>query len=177
MKNNDLNINIGGKLYGLEKYFQILVDLYNKKKFPKVLLLSGHKGIGKASLINHFLIKIFDNEAYTLNNNTIEDNNKIYKSIINQTNQNIFFLKNNESNLIKLDDIRALKDRVFKSTFNNLNRFFIIDDIEKLSINCSNALLKIIEEPNKNDYFILINNQQNHLIDTISSRCININID
>ena len=33
-------------------------------------------------------------------------------------------------------------------------------------------MLKIIEEPPTNDYFILIDNQQNNLIETISSRCL-----
>ena len=36
--------------------------------------------------------------------------------------------------------------------------------------------LKIIEEPNKNNYFILINNKSKNLIDTIKSRCIEIKI-
>ena len=33
-----------------------------------------------------------------------------------------------------------------------------------------NALLKIIEEPNKNIHFILINNKSNPLLETIRSR-------
>jgi hypothetical protein len=36
--------------------------------------------------------------------------------------------------------------------------------------------LKTLEEPSNNDFFILINNQQNDLIETISSRCLNTNI-
>ena len=39
------------------------------------------------------------------------------------------------------------------------------------NINSLNALLKIIEEPNKNNYFILINNKKKALSDTIKSRC------
>ena len=37
-------------------------------------------------------------------------------------------------------------------------------------------LLKIIEEPNKNNYFILINNKSKPLLETIKSRCIEIKI-
>ena len=43
-----------------------------------------------------------------------------------------------------------------KSSFNNIPRFILIDNIEHLNKNSTNALLKIIEEPNNNVFFILI---------------------
>ena len=55
-------------------------------------------------------------------------------------------------------------------------RFIIIDDVEFLNTNSANALLKILEEPSTNNYFILINNQQADLIETIYSRCLPNNI-
>ena len=39
-----------------------------------------------------------------------------------------------------------------------------------------NALLKLIEEPSRRNYFILINNKSKKLIETISSRCLDIKI-
>ena len=39
------------------------------------------------------------------------------------------------------------------SSFNNKERFIIIEDAENLNINSSNALLKSIEEPNNNLFF------------------------
>ena len=51
-------------LYGLEKDFNFLSNLYLIKKLPKVLLLSGLKGSGKSTLINHFLFSIFDAANY-----------------------------------------------------------------------------------------------------------------
>ena len=47
-------------LFGLEKDFNLLSSLYIKKKLPNVLLLSGLKGCGKSTLVNHFLFSIFD---------------------------------------------------------------------------------------------------------------------
>ena len=46
-------------LYGLEKNFHFLSKLYSTKKLPKVLMLSGLKGCGKSTLINHFLFSVF----------------------------------------------------------------------------------------------------------------------
>ena len=55
-------------------------------------------------------------------------------------------------------------------------KIVLIEDIENLSINSSNALLKLIEEPNKNVQYFLIHDISKHVIDTIKSRCINYNL-
>ena len=51
-------------LFGLEEEFNFLSSLYIKRKLPKVLMLTGAKGIGKSTLINHFLFSIFDEKNY-----------------------------------------------------------------------------------------------------------------
>ena len=40
-----------------------------------------------------------------------------------------------------------------------------MDDVEVFNNNSLNALLKLIEEPNKNNYFLLINNETQPLIE------------
>ena len=62
-----------------------------------------------------------------------------------------------------------------KSSFNDKERFVIIDNIEMLNLNSANALLKILEEPPKNTFFILINNDRS-ILSTLKSRCINFRI-
>ena len=51
----------------------------------------------------------------------------------------------------------------------------LIDNIELLNINSINALLKILEEPNDNINFILINNNKK-ILPTLKSRCLNFKI-
>ena len=63
-----------------------------------------------------------------------------------------------------------------KSTFNNMARFILIDNIENLNKNSVNALLKIIEEPNENIFFILINNSEKNILPTLKSRCLTFKI-
>ena len=63
-----------------------------------------------------------------------------------------------------------------KSSFNNMPRFILIDNIENLNKNSINALLKIIEEPNDNIFFILINNNEKNVLPTLKSRCLNFKI-
>ena len=59
-----------------------------------------------------------------------------------------------------------------KSSFNDKPRIILIDNIELLNINSVNALLKILEEPNDNINFILINNNKK-ILSTLKSRCLN----
>ena len=52
----NLNQLYSKKLVGLDSYFNEMIKLYEAKKFPHVLLLSGKKGLGK------FIDKIADPE-------------------------------------------------------------------------------------------------------------------
>jgi len=160
------------KLFGFKKELNDLINLQKNNKFPKVLLLSGKKGLGKFTLITHFLNYTFDENNYDLSSQTINNNSLIYKNISSGNFQNIIYLRNDSLKKTKIDDIRNLKSLLFKSTFNNKPRFIIIDDVELLQLSSSNALLKIIEEPTEKNFFILINNKFNDLIETISSRCL-----
>ena len=159
------------KLIKMDNHFDYLVKLFNSNKFPKVMLLSGKKGSGKFTLINHFLNYILSKDTYDIENKIIDPKSKTYIDQSNNILSNIIHLKNEGSETIKIDSIRNLKTIISKTIINNKPRFIIIDDSENMSTNVSNAILKIIEEPTKDNYFILIDNQQKNIIETISSRC------
>ena len=163
-------------LYGLEKDFNFLLNLYSKKKLPKVLMLSGLKGCGKSTLINHFLFSIFDEANYNKGELKILESSILLKQIKNNIFQNIIYLQGSDFKSIKVEDIRILKSKILKSSIFNKERFIILDDVELFNTNSLNALLKIIEEPSKKNYFILINNKTKPLMDTIKSRCLEIKV-
>ena len=163
-------------LYGLEKDFNFLSNLYSTKKLPKVLMLSGLKGCGKSTLINHFLFSIFDEANYNKDQFKILESSILLKQLKNNIFQNIIYLQGSDFKSIKVEDIRNLKSKILQSSIINKERFIILDDVELFNINSLNALLKIIEEPSKKNYFILINNKTKPLIDTIKSRCLEIKV-
>ena len=55
-------------LFGLDEKLDFLINLYITKKFPKVLMISGKKGNGKFTLVNHFLTYAFDPDNYDIKN-------------------------------------------------------------------------------------------------------------
>ena len=164
------------KLFGLEQNFDFLSSLYLKDKLPKVLMLSGSKGTGKSTLINHFLFSIFDIQNYNKTNLTLSESSTLYKKFEEGIFQNILYLKGSDFKSLKVDDIRNLKSIILQSSMINKDRFIILDDIELFNKNSLNALLKVIEEPNKRNYFVLINNKTKPILDTIRSRSLEVKI-
>lgn len=76
-----------------------------------------------------------------------------------------------DSNGIKIDRIREIAYRASTASYEGGNRIFILKDIEKLKKESANALLKLIEEPEKGDFFILTAGNLN-ILPTIKSRAI-----
>ena len=170
------NANKSENLFGLYENFEFLNNLYIKKKLPKVIMLSGKKGSGKSTLVNHFMFSIFDKINYNYKTNKLNINTSFYNQFSKNLFSNIIYLSGSEIKNSKIEDIRNLKDKIFQTSISNRPRFIIFDDIELFNINSLNALLKIIEEPTKNNYFILINNKTKPLIETIKSRCLEFKI-
>jgi DNA polymerase-3 subunit delta' len=167
------------KLVGLDVYLDEMIKLYDAKKLPKVLLLNGKKGIGKFTLIMHLINYIFSkNEKvpYNTKEKILNINSFFYNSFLKKTLQDIILIQAEENKDIKINDIRALKSTLANSSLSDNPRFIIIDEVEFLNTNSVNALLKTLEEPSQNNFFILINNQQKKLLETISSRCLETNI-
>ena len=163
-------------LFGLKENLNFLSNLHNIKKLPKVLMISGNKGSGKSTLVNHLLFTIFDKLNYDFKNHKIIDNSDFINQFKTNTFPNIVYLKGADFKSIKIEDIRNLKNKIFQTTIVNKNRFIIADDVELFNINSLNALLKIIEEPTENNYFILINNKSKQVLETIKSRTLEIKI-
>ena len=163
-------------LVGHKKNFNFFKDLILKDMLPKVIMLSGEKGIGKATLINHIMHFYFEKKNYDENNNKILKRTHFTELYENDLFSNIIYLKGSEFKNTKIEDIRILKSNLLKTTLNNDKRFIIFDDVENFNTNSLNALLKLIEEPGANNYFILINNRTKPLLETIKSRSLEIKI-
>ena len=163
------------KLIGLEKSFIFFKKLLLSDKLPKVTLFTGDQGIGKNTLINHLIYFYFNKDSYNGEKYLFED--KIFiKKYLDNLISNIIYLDGDNPKSTKIEEIRNLKKLLFKSNINNLKRFVILDNVEKINLSSINALLKLIEEPGDYNNFILINNKTSPLIDTIKSRCIEFKI-
>jgi len=166
---NNLSDYFCGDYQIIDKLFQN----YKEKSLSNSLIFVGNKGIGKATLTFFFIKKIF---KYLNKNNNIDSINHLIQNKIHPT---VKYLTNEYddktkklNNFINIDQIRSLQIFLEQSSLDNLPKFVIIDSADDLNTNAANALLKNLEEPKINTYFILITNQLSNLLPTIRSRCI-----
>ncbi len=166
-------------LFGHYQIFDTLKNLYIRKKFPSKIILSGEKGIGKCTLAYHLInytLSLNEDHSYDAKNYKINSENKSFKLIKNKSNPNFNLIDVEEGKKnIDINQIRDLISDLNKSSFNKNPRFVLIDNINLLNLNSVNALLKVIEEPNDNINFILINSNK-RVLSTLKSRCINFKV-
>ena len=180
MENFNINPRIQTDLYGYDDVFLEITDLYDKKKLPNKILFTGNGGIGKATLSYHLINYILSkNESYhyDLKNFKINKMNKSYKLVSNYSHPNFFLIDLLEDKkFIEIFQIREMINYTNKSSFNSNEKIILIDNVEKLNLNSINALLKIVEEPSDNTFFILVFDSNQKTLDTLQSRCVKYNL-
>mgnify|MGYP000067446188 CR=1 FL=1 len=160
-----MNLEPSGQLnlFSHKVEFHKLIGLYKDNNLPNKILFSGEKGIGKCTLAYHlvnYILSLNEDFSYDLNNLKIIPDNKSFKLVQNKSNPNFILVDiQEEKKNIDISQIRNLILTLNKSSFNTKPRFVLIDNIELLNTNSVNALLKVLEEPNDNINFILINNR------------------
>jgi len=163
-------------LYGFNDYFLSFAKMFENKKLPHTIMLTGQKGIGKATFIYHFVNFILSkNEKfkYSKDKFLVDDNNNSYRLLSEKSHTNFFLLDNYDSDEnIKIDQVRSLIKFLNKSTYLDDIKLVLIDNADLLNKNSSNALLKSLEEPRDNTYFFIINNNSRKILKTIKSRCV-----
>ena len=94
-------------LFGFNNYFNSFAKLYKKNKLPNTILLSGQKGSGKATFAYHFinyLLSSNESDKYSLDNYSINSQNKSFINLSNGTHPNFFLLDgDNDVENIKIE--------------------------------------------------------------------------
>ena len=89
-------------LFGYDAYFEAFTKLFEKKKMPHCVLLSGTKGLGKSTFIYHFINYLFsktEKNKYSINDLIINKENLSYKLLNANTHPNFFLIENNKKKL------------------------------------------------------------------------------
>ena len=150
------------KLQEITKKFK---NEINQDKISASYLFYGDK---RVDLLSYTLI--FSKMIMTKNIQNDAEKEKIEQLIDNSQHPDIEIINKNNEN-IKIDEVREIIYSSIESSFNSPKKIFILCGIENLRKESSNALLKILEEPPKNVYFILLSRTLN-IIPTIKSRTI-----
>jgi DNA polymerase III subunit delta' len=175
------------RLIGQDTAEAAFLDAFNSGKLHHAWLLTGPRGVGKATLawrLAKFLLATPDPDdggmfspepAATLDINPDHPvarrmaarSEPGLKSVTRSVNPDTKRMRKQ----IVVDDIRALGGFFQLSAAEGGRRVVIIDTADEMNPNAANALLKMLEEPPERAVLLLISHQPSSLLPTIRSRC------
>jgi DNA polymerase III delta prime subunit len=170
-------------LAGHENAVKQFVGYCRTGRLPQALLVTGTKGIGKATLIYHFIramerVDSLENITEADIYNDIQDD--VSRRIGDASLGNLLIIRRQFNDRgkfnqnIAIDDIRKAQSFFRLSAFNEKYRYCVVDCVDDMihgSNAVPNAFLKTLEEPPKKTIFFLIAHQQGNILPTIKSRC------
>lgn len=71
----------------------------------------------------------------------------------------------------KIETIRQINNFLTQLPYSHQNKVILIKNVENLETVAQNTILKNLEEPGDNNYFILTTQNQSNILSTIISRC------
>ncbi len=77
---------------------------------------------------------------------------------------------------IKIAEIRRLKEVCAVTPISGDRRVILIDRAERMNINAQNAFLKLLEEPEAGNVFVLTCSNSERILPTVRSRCISLSV-
>ncbi len=145
---------------------KILTKALQRGRTPNSLLFSGPTGVGKIDMA--YVV------AKALNCLDREDDACETCASCLAINKGVFpdvMLIAPEREVLKIDQMRVLKQAAYLKPMIGRNRVFIVDPAESMNREASNSLLKVLEEPPAFSYIILITSNPFVILPTIKSRC------
>jgi len=93
------------------------------------------------------------------------------RKIASGNHPDVHVIGNDEMDSIKIEEIRFLLSRAHLMAYEARTKVFILRNIEMMTLEAANALLKTLEEPAPNTLMILTTSVPEANLDTIKSRC------
>jgi DNA polymerase-3 subunit delta' len=175
------------RLIGQDVAQQAFVDAFNTGRLHHAWMLTGPRGVGKATLawrIARFMLAtplpdpdamFADTPPVSLD---IPEDHPVAQRVASGGEGRIRSITltwdektKKVRSVIRADEIRSLNAFFHLSAPDGGYRVVIIDDADLMNITAANALLKMLEEPPAQTLLILISHQPSGLLPTIRSRC------
>ena len=157
-----------------------LINALKSQRFHHAWILSGNRGIGKATLAyrlaRYILSDIKENDEIKKNLNVPRDSD-VFKRVASSSHSDLMTIEReiNEKGQLRSEivvgDVRRINKFINLTPGESSWRIIIIDESETLNRNAENALLKYIEEPPDRTLFLLVTNSVTKLLPTTRSRC------
>lgn len=150
---------------------QALAKLASKDALASTLLFCGPEGIGKALVARELaslllcqqpILKVYQQACGAC---------KHCELILANNHPDLLYLDTQSSSGIDTEQLRNLLRNLSLKAFYGHRRVIILNNVDKLNIQCANLLLKSLEEPKPETYFLLVAANRYSMPSTLVSRC------
>lgn len=169
------------RLHGHEAARRMLAGAYRAGKLPHALLLTGPRGIGKATLAFHLANHLLRHPDAAGAPDLVaapEPATSLFRQIASGAHPGVLHLTRpfNEKNkafksALTVDEVRRIGRFLSLTSHDGSYRVVIVDAADDMNVNAANALLKNLEEPPSRTLFVLIAHSLGRILPTIRSRC------
>ena len=187
-------------LIGHELAERMMIEAHASGRLPHAWLLSGPKGIGKATLAYRFARFLFagsdgglfgspeslylaeDDPVFrrvaqgtqlglrTVARSVERKKRRAWEDFETEAEWEAYLLKNRRTGIV-VEDVRELGDFFHLTAGEGGWRVAIVDAADEMNDHAANALLKILEEPPRGSLLLLVSHRPARLLPTIRSRC------
>ncbi|MEH6404963.1 MAG: DNA polymerase III subunit delta' [Sneathiella sp.] len=171
-------------LIGHEAAETTFLDSYNSGRFHHAWLITGVKGVGKASFAYRaakFLLSTNDDGGGMFGPPETLDSPSKHPALAliqAESHPGLTVLRRRYDpkgkklfKVIRINDVRALSSFFGLKSSDGGWRVVIVDTVDDMNVSAANAFLKILEEPPAQTIFLLLSHTPAGLLPTIRSRC------
>lgn len=149
--------------------WESLARRVDQGRLPHALLVSGAKGVGTlgfAQAFAQFLLCVAPQQGQSCRSC------KSCQLVEAGTHPDLKFVApDTPTSQIKIDQIRSQQDFLANTPQQGGRKVLVLSPSEKMNVNAANALLKNLEEPGKDTFFLLVSYEPAQLMATVRSRC------
>jgi DNA polymerase-3 subunit delta' len=163
---------------------QAVFDAFMSGRMHHAWLLTGPKGIGKATLayrIARFVLRYGVPElaeTARARDLAVAEEDPVFRQVSAESHPGLLVIRRPYDDkakrlktVVTVEEVRRTQSFFGLSSGAGGWRVAIVDAADDMNVNAENALLKILEEPPARSLFILVSHQPGRLLPTIRSRC------
>lgn len=152
---------------GQETAIRFLKNSISSGRVAASYLFSGPQGVGKALTARAFLMALVCKSGGEDACGLCAD----CRRVESQDHPDIFWIKPEKNRLIKIEEIRKIKELLSLKPYEATRSVCVVEDAHMMRAESANALLKVLEEPPGDSIIILMTDKKELLLPTVISRC------
>lgn len=159
-------------LFGHEQVEADLLNAWKKGRMPHSILLTGPKGIGRATLAFRLAKFLLSNPSDDAKSMDVDSELSVVRRIISGGHGDLQVIEPDPEKATKeitVDQVRQIKQFLSQTSMEGGWRIVIVDG--EMNRGAANAVLKVLEEPPKKALLIIMTESAGRVLPTIRSRC------